>query len=242
MAVGLWWKIQDSHVFRNLPRLKMMLGTLGNFAGEDGTGKVFNQTLGRHAGIGDNQVRKYKNTLSEMGLVDFTYVRGKGRHTSFKIDLVRLEMFIDKAAKGDTIWLKDLPNYIENLPLSRGGVEGEVTPLQKIVTPPQTPQNPSPEGYPKEEHLSKKGASASARGINSSGLAAYWRETLTQAFGEPWLKSWLVGQQIIETNGQVEMLVKNAFGKASVERKLETLNAGSSVRVSVGALEMSARA
>ena len=235
MAIKLLFQAMDSNLYKSHPRLKIMLMSLCNFAGETGQGKMWNATMARHIGTGEEQVRRYKRKLENDGVVSFNYKRGKGRFTSFQIDLVHLDRLINRTDGFDELEL--------NLTPPTGGVTEGVTPPLTEVTPPTDPQTPTSEGGVKRERTLERGdADGDCRIILDESLTAYWRKTLIKHFGEPWLKSWLTDEQITQTPHGVLLIVKNAFGKSKVQSAVETLTGGDTLTVMVSRKASKARA
>lgn len=233
MAIKLLWQVMDSHLYPKHPRCKIMLMSLANFADEFGKGKMWNGSTARHIGTGEEQVRRYKRMLEEHGLVSFTYRRGKGRQTNYQIDLVALDIEINQTGRYDEGGSNVTPPTDPNMTPPAGGVNGNVTPPLNEVTPLLEGKNPTSRSGVIRETKDKKACARGTHDTDIGRLAAYWRKTLIHSCGEEWVNSWLVEEQIIEGPDGVVLFVRNAFGKASVERRLETLSGASAVSVVV---------
>lgn len=227
MGMRLAFEALDSHLFRDLPRLKIMLFSLCNYAGEQGNGHMWSSSMARHCGCGKEQVRRYKRKLEKHGLVTFFEERGKGRATKYQIHLTALYAAINETP--------GTGEYYPNQTPPGGGEPEGATPPEKPTTPPTGGQNPTSRGGPKREKGNKKARARGAR-VSDDGLTAgenALRDLLLidPEFGPKWVESWCY-QIIPASPGMPDtILVTTAFGKSRVKSKLESSSKFKTVRV-----------
>lgn len=227
MGMKQAYQVMESDFVNSNARLKLLLISLANFAGDNDSAYAHSGTLEKHVGVKAEQIRRMKRRLENLDAVAFDTQRGRGRSQHYQLNMP-LIMGINKTPP-------------------RGGILQDQKPhLFLPKTPPIPQQNPTSNGGPILNKYIKGAASQGTRHINDvdckgagltpsliidPDLTRNLEADLMATYGQDWFGSWIDGGAIMATPERSLILVTSAFRKTRVKTAFQMSRAFSGVEV-----------